>query len=89
MPETRPPETEAEIIAEFQRRRREFKPRWTRNVGLVFFPGFVLFLIGSQTDLLALVIPGMALSAPASEAAAVGAFQAPTPRALALRAAIE
>lgn len=48
-------------IAEFQARRREFQPLWRRAVGYIFFPGFVIFLIGSQTDKLWLVIPGMAL----------------------------
>ena len=55
------PETEKEVIAEFQRRRREFKPLWTRNIGLVFFPGFAIFVIGGQTDKLWLVIPGIAV----------------------------
>jgi len=56
-----PPRTEGEIIAAFQAQRREFQPRWRRAVGFVFFPGFILFLIGSQTGLLWLVIPGMGL----------------------------
>jgi hypothetical protein len=55
------PETEQDLIAEFQRRQREFKPRWNRNIGILFFPGFVLFLIGGQADRLWLVIPGIGL----------------------------
>jgi len=58
------PETEKDIIAEFQHRRREFKPRWTRNVGLVFFPGFVIFVIGGA-------LPGMRRGANAEDACAV------------------
>ena len=53
--------TDDQFIAEFQEHRRQFQPLWRRNIGVVFFPGFVLFLVGSQTDKLWLVIPGIAL----------------------------
>jgi hypothetical protein len=56
-----PPRTEDEIIAEFQKRRRELQPHWKHTIGLVFFPGFVLFAIGGQLDFLGLVIPGLIL----------------------------
>jgi hypothetical protein len=47
-------------IAEFQRRRAEFQPQW-RQVGFIFFPGFILFLLGGQLNIRPLLFPGIAL----------------------------
>jgi hypothetical protein len=48
-------------IAEFQRRRAEFQPQWRQTIGFIFFPGFVMFVLGGQTSAHALVYPGLAL----------------------------
>ncbi len=47
-------------IAEFQKRRREFQPQWNAAIGLFFFPGFLLFIIGAQFNRW-VVIPGIIL----------------------------
>ena len=50
-----------DTIAEFQRMRREFQPLWTRAVGFIFLPGFVLLAAGAIANLRWLAIPGVAL----------------------------
>lgn len=42
-----------DAIAQFQQRRRQFKPRWNGNWLFVFFPGFLLFMaVGPAGELL-------------------------------------
>jgi len=44
------PESDADTIAEFQRRKREFQPRWNRNFLIFALPGFVLFAVGGPLE---------------------------------------
>lgn len=62
---------EAAVIAAYQARLRELKPRWERNFLFIFLPGFLMFAIGGPGGLLLpggqahhnlwLIIPGVAL----------------------------
>jgi len=47
------------IIGEFQRRRREFRPQWTRNFLTLALPGFALFALGHP---MAVHVPALAVA---------------------------
>lgn len=58
------PKSAEETIAEFQRRKREFQPRWNRNFLAFALPGFVLFAVsGSLEEPLSLAGIGLFLIA--------------------------
>ena len=62
-------------VDEFQRRRREFQPLWQRTIGLIFFPGFILFVVGGQTNVRPVVFIGLAMCLVGAVRGAILAFK--------------